>query len=194
MKKAMNSAMTTAGPIGKNIQVLLLMLAFVWALELIDILLFKQGLNRYGIYPRSIEGLRGIVFAPLLHGGISHIAANSLPFLILGFFVMLRGLSSFVGVTAIIWIVGGLGTWLTGGIGTVHIGASIIIFGYLGYLLARAYFERSMSALLIAIFVGVLYGGMILSVLPIQEGISWQGHLFGFIGGIMAAKLGSKPD
>ncbi len=194
MKKAMNSAMTTAGPIGKNIQVLLLMLAFVWALELIDILLFKQGLNRYGIYPRSIEGLRGILFAPLLHGGISHIAANSLPFLILGFFVMLRGLSSFAGVTAIIWIVGGLGTWLTGGVGTVHIGASIIIFGYLGYLLARAYFERSMSALLIAIFVGVLYGGMIFGVLPIQAGVSWQGHLFGFVGGIMAAKLGSKPD
>ncbi len=194
MKKAMNSAMTTAGPIGKNIQVLLLMLAFVWALELIDILLFKQGLNRYGIYPRSIEGLRGILFAPLLHGGISHIAANSLPFLILGFFVMLRGLSSFAGVTAIIWIVGGLGTWLTGGVGTVHIGASIIIFGYLGYLLARAYFERSMSALLIAIFVGVLYGGMIFGVLPIQAGVSWQGHLFGFIGGIMAARLGSKPD
>lgn len=189
----MNRALAAAEPVAKSVQALLIGVAVLWLIEIIDILFLNQGLNNYGIKPRSLEGLRGIIFAPLLHGGISHIAANSIPLLVLGFFVVIRGLQSFIGVTAIIWLIGGLGTWLTGGAGSVHIGASIIVFGYLGYLLARAYFERSMSALLVAIFVGVVYGSMIFGVLPIKAGISWQGHLFGFIGGIMAAKLGSAP-
>ena len=190
----MNRALAAAEPVAKSIQTLLIAVGVLWVIELVDILFLNQGLNRYGIRPRNIEGLRGILFAPLLHGGISHIAANSIPLLVLGFFVVIRGMQSFVAVTAIIWVVGGLGTWLTGGANSVHIGASIIVFGYLAYLLARAYFERSLSALLVAIFVGVVYGSMIFGVLPIKEGVSWQGHLFGFIGGIMAAKLGSPPE
>ncbi|HHO56759.1 MAG TPA: rhomboid family intramembrane serine protease, partial [Trueperaceae bacterium] len=86
----------------------------------------------------------------------------------------------------------GLGTWLFGGPNTVHLGASIIIFGYLGYLLASAYFERSLSTLLVAIVVGVLYGTMIFGVLPITKGVSWQGHLFGLLGGVLSAQLASK--
>ena len=95
--------------------------------------------------------------------------------------------------TAIIWIIGGLGIWLTGGANSVHIGASIIVFGYLGYLLAQAYYERSMTSFAVALVVGVLYGSMLFGVLPIREGVSWQGHLFGVVGGVFAARSAAGP-
>ena len=175
----------------ENIKILLAIVVLMWVIELISSL-FGQPLNRFGIRPRSIAGLSGIIFAPILHGSISHLASNTIPFLVLGFFVMLKGLPQYIKTTAIIWIIGGLGTWLFGGPNTVHLGASIIIFGYLGYLLASAYFERSLSTLLVAIVVGVLYGTMIFGVLPITKGVSWQGHLFGLLGGVLSAQLASK--
>lgn len=188
----MTKAIEASRPVLRHLRYLLIMVMVLWALELIDSLFFKQNLNLLGIRPRSISGLQGILFAPLLHGGFSHLAANTLPFLVLGFFVMLRGLGRFIQVTALIWFIGGAGIWLTGGANTLHIGASIIIFGYLGYLLARAYFERSILTLMIALFVGLLYGGMIFGVLPIRAGVSWQGHLFGFVGGVLAARWGRE--
>ena len=170
------------------IKPLLIMLGLLWGLELLDFFLAGR-LDYLGILPRRTLGLRGIVFAPLLHGGFTHLATNTLPLLVLSFFTMLRGLSIFGWVTALVWLVGGAGTWLFGGANTVHIGSSILIFGYLGYLLASAYFERSMISLIIALVVGVLYGGMLFGVLPLREGISWQGHLSGLIGGILAARF-----
>lgn len=178
----------THGTFSSRLRPLLAIVGFLWLLELTDIIFFGQRLDLLGIRPRHIEGLRGVLFAPLLHGGLGHVAANSLPFLVLGSFVMLGGVARFVQTTAIIWIVGGLGTWLTGGANSVHIGASIIVFGYLGYLLAQAYYERSMMSLVVALVVGVLYGGMLFGVLPLKEGVSWQGHLFGVVGGVVAAR------
>ncbi len=175
----------------ESVKILLGIVALMWLIELISSL-FGQPFNRFGIRPRSISGLSGIIFAPILHGSITHLASNTIPFLVLGFFVMLKGLPQYIKTTAIIWLIGGLGTWLFGGPNTVHLGASIIIFGYLGYLLASAYFERSLSTLLVAIVVGVLYGTMIFGVLPITKGVSWQGHLFGLLGGVLSAQLGSK--
>jgi membrane associated rhomboid family serine protease len=164
----------------------------MWALELLD--LFLGGwLNRFGIRPHSIIGLRGILFAPFLHGNFFHLIANTLPFLILGWFVMLRRTSDFFTVTAIVMLISGLGTWLFAPAYTIHIGASGVVFGYLGFLLFRGYFERSIGSILTSIVIGVLYGGMIWGVLPGQLGISWQGHLFGFIGGIIAARLLAQP-
>jgi membrane associated rhomboid family serine protease len=162
--------------------------AFMWLIELVDILVFKQALNIYGILPRQIIGLRGIVFAPFLHGGLGHLIANSLPFLILGWFVMLQETSDFFVVTGITMLVSGLGVWLFGSPG-LHIGASGVIFGYLGFLLLRGYFERNIPSILLSLIVGVLYGSTIWGVLPLQQGISWEGHLFGFIGGVVAARL-----
>jgi membrane associated rhomboid family serine protease len=162
--------------------------AFMWLIELVDILVFKQALNIYGILPRQIIGLRGIVFAPFLHGGLGHLIANSLPFLILGWFVMLQETSDFFVVTGITMVVSGLGVWLFGSPG-FHIGASGVIFGYLGFLLLRGYFERNIPSILLSLIVGVLYGSTIWGVLPLQQGISWEGHLFGFIGGVVAARL-----
>jgi membrane associated rhomboid family serine protease len=164
----------------------------MWALEIVDLAL-GGALNSFGIRPHSLIGLRGIFFAPFLHGNFAHLIANTIPFLVLGWFVMLQETSDFFLVSAIAMLVGGLGTWLFGSANSVHIGASGVIFGYLGFLLARGYYERNIPSIFLAIIVGVFYGGAIWGVLPTQAGISWEGHLFGFIGGILAARLFAKP-
>lgn len=164
-------------------------IALMWAVEIIDLLFLGGTLDRYGIRPRNITGLRGILFAPFLHGGLAHIAANTIPFLTLGWLIMLRETSDFFVVTAVTMLISGLGTWLIGPPNSIHIGASGLVFGYLGFLLLRGYFERSVTAILFSIIVGSLYGGLIWGVLPLRYGISWQGHLFGFIGGVIAARL-----
>jgi membrane associated rhomboid family serine protease len=162
--------------------------AVMWILEIVDIVL-GGALNSYGVRPHQLIGLRGIVFAPFLHGGLGHLIANTIPFLVLGWFVMLQETRDFFVVTGITMLVSGLGTWLVGSSNSVHIGASGIIFGYLGFLLLRGYFERNFPSILLSLIVGFLYGGTIWGVLPIQYGVSWQMHLFGFIGGVIAARL-----
>ncbi|MEQ8382713.1 MAG: rhomboid family intramembrane serine protease [Coleofasciculus sp. A1-SPW-01] len=168
------------------------LVAVMWGLELIDLIIFQGALDSYGILPRTIIGLRGILFAPFLHGGLPHLIANTVPFLTLGWFVMLQKTSDFFIVTAITMVVSGLGVWLIGSPG-VHIGASGLVFGYLGFLLLRGYFQRNIPSILLSLIVGFLYGGAIWGVLPTVPGVSWEGHLFGFIGGIVAARLLSQP-
>lgn len=168
--------------------------ALAWGLEIFDLFFlkggynFRGGLDQFGIIPRNPIGLRGILFAPFLHGGLGHLISNTIPFLVLGWLVMLRETTDFFVVSILSALVSGLGTWLLGATGT-HLGASGVIFGYLGYLLARGYFERSMVAIAMSLFVGTLYGSLIWGLLPLQQGISWEGHLFGFLGGILSAKL-----
>lgn len=162
--------------------------AIMWVLELVDIWFFRQALNVYGIFPREIIGLRGILFAPFLHAGLPHLISNTIPFLVLGWFVMLQETSDFFIVTAITMLVSGVGVWLFGATG-LHVGASGVIFGYLGFLLARGYFERNFPSILLSILVGIFYGGAIWGVLPIRQGVSWEGHLFGFVGGVIAASF-----
>ena len=163
-----------------------------WIVEFVDRFFFRGWLDRFGIAPHQLIGLRGILFAPFLHGNFPHLIANTVPFLILGWLVMLQETSDFWIVTIITMIVGGLGVWLFAAPGTVHIGASSLIFGYLGFLLLRGYFQRNFASILLSILVGVLYGGLIWGVLPTQPGISWQGHLFGFLGGVLAARMIAK--
>lgn len=164
-------------------------IGLMWILELVDLVVLGGRLNNYGISPRSIVGLRGILFAPFLHGSLSHLIANTIPFLILGWLIMLRSVSDFFLVTAITILIGGLGVWLFAAPYTIHIGASGLVFGYLGFLLLRGYFERSAVSIVLSVLVGLLYGSLIWGVLPSLPGISWQGHLFGFIGGGLAARL-----
>ncbi|HEY9749184.1 MAG TPA: rhomboid family intramembrane serine protease [Allocoleopsis sp.] len=161
----------------------------IWVLEIVDLFVFRNALNLYGIRPRNMIGLRGILFAPFLHGGLGHLMANTVPFLVLGWLVMLREVSDFLIVSVITILTSGLGVWLFGSANSIHIGASGLIFGYFGFLLSRGYFERSATGIAFSLFVGVLYGSLIWGVLPIRNGISWEGHLFGFIGGILAARL-----
>ncbi|MBI4784154.1 MAG: rhomboid family intramembrane serine protease [Oscillatoriophycideae cyanobacterium NC_groundwater_1537_Pr4_S-0.65um_50_18] len=176
------------GEVKTQVAILAFAIGLMWAIEIVDFFL-GGALNSFGIIPRNVIGLRGILFAPFLHGNFAHLIANTVPFATLGWFVMLRRTSDFFWVTAIAMLVGGLGTWLIASPNTVHIGASGVIFGYLGFLISRGYFERSFGSMLFSILVGLAYGGLIWGVLPGQLGISWQGHLFGFIGGIVAAWL-----
>jgi len=182
------------------------LVAIFWIVEIIDQIFFSKGMGLavYGILPRNPMGLRGILFGPFLHGNFPHLIANTIPFLTLGWFIMLqetrachqlsqttaaaRRPSDFLIVTVITAIVSGLGVWLFGSPG-FHIGASGVIFGYLGFLLLRGYFERSFAAIFFSVVVAFFYGSLIAGVLPGQVGISWEGHLFGFIGGVLAAKL-----
>lgn len=165
---------------------------FLWLVEIADWLIFRGALDSFGIRPREIDGLQGILFAPLLHGSFAHLMANTLPLLVLGWFVLLRGFRTFITVTLVVVLVSGLGTWFIGPARSVHIGASGLVFGYFGYLLLNSWFERSLSSVLWAVGVFFLYGGLMWGVLPQGNGISWQGHLFGFIGGGVAAYLLAK--
>lgn len=165
-----------------------LFVALLYVIEFIDILMNSR-LDQEGIAPRESDGLLGIIFAPLLHGGWGHLAANTVPALALGFLILLSGLRIWAGVTAVVWVVGGIGTWLTGGDNTVHIGASGLIFGWLTYLMVRGIFSVKIGQILLGVLILVFYGGLLWGVLPGQDGISWQGHLFGAIGGVLAAWL-----
>ena len=182
-----------AGAIARELRTQIFVLggfvALIWGLEIIDTFFLRGTLDFYGIRPRSLIGLRGILFAPFLHGGLAHVAANTVPFLTLGWLIMLRETSEFFVVSLITMLVSGFGVWLAAPPYSIHIGASGLIFGYFGFLLLRGYFERSFAAILFSLIVGLLYGGIIWGVLPLQYGISWQGHLFGFIGGAFAARL-----
>ncbi|HEX9939012.1 MAG TPA: rhomboid family intramembrane serine protease [Longimicrobium sp.] len=167
---------------------LFLPLAVMWVLQLVNSVAFNV-LVRLGIRPRETAGLLGILLAPFLHGGFAHLMANTLPFLVLGWLILLHNVRDFVVVSLLAMLVGGFGTWLTGAPGSVHVGASGVVFGYFGFLLLRGYFRRSVGAILLSLLIGALYGGLLFGVLPGQAGISWQGHLFGFLGGGLSAYL-----
>lgn len=162
----------------------------LWVIELVDKLLLGSSLDWLGIHPRSLGGLLGIVFAPFLHAGIGHMLANTLPLLVLGFLVTTRKRMDFYVVAAASALASGLGVWLFAGANTVTVGASGVIFGFLGFLMGRGFFERKPSAILLSLVVTFLFGGMLWGVLPIvAAGISWQAHLFGFLGGLLTSRL-----
>lgn len=167
----------------------------LWLIEILDQLIFKGALDSFGVRPRTLAGLWGILWAPLLHGSFRHLIANTGPLLILGSIVMLsRRLRDFFTISFIVTLIGGLGTWLIGPRYSIHLGASGLIFGYFGFLLLSAYFERSCRAIAIALVVLLLYSGIIWGVLPQGGGISWQTHLFGFLGGGVAAYVLSQRE
>lgn len=163
-------------------------LAIMWAVFVVSVLT-GGALLALGVIPRTAVGLRGILFAPFLHGSLAHILANSIPFFMLGWLVMLRDSRHFLTVTAFAMIGSGLMAWLLGASGSVHIGASGVIFGYLGFLILSGWYARSLASVLLSILVIVLWGGMVIGVVPGRDGISWQAHLGGFLGGALAARM-----
>jgi membrane associated rhomboid family serine protease len=167
---------------------LLICVALLWLIELFDRVIFNGSLDSLGIAPRQAIGLIGIAFGPLLHDSFAHLLANTGPLLVLGFLVLVRQGRRIVVVSAVILLISGLGTWLTGPPHTVHIGASGLVFGYFSFLVVSAYYERSLTAVVLAVFVIALYWGLLGGILP-AAGISWQGHLFGLVGGGAAAYL-----
>ena len=162
--------------------------ALLWVLEIVDAT-SGHPLDAYGVQPRSEDGLVGVAVAPLLHFGFEHLLSNTVPVLVLGFLTLATGIARGLLATAIIWVVGGLGVWLVAQPGSNHAGASVLIFGWIVFLIVRGFLNRRSTEILIGVAVFLLYSGALLGVLPGQPGISWQGHLFGAIGGFLAARL-----
>jgi membrane associated rhomboid family serine protease len=165
----------------------------MWLIEVADALVFDNGLDQHGIVPRSWGGLDGILWAPVLHGGFGHLAANTVPFVVLGGFVAIAGPRRWVSVTLFVIVVGGLATWLLAR-PAVHIGASGLVFGYAGFLLVAGFVEKSLKGIAVAIAVGVLFGGMVLrGITPVSSWVSWESHLFGLAAGVFAAFAIATP-
>ncbi|GAA3135336.1 rhomboid family intramembrane serine protease [Streptosporangium carneum] len=174
-----------AGAAGAAMLVIVLV-AVMWAVEVADYVL-PGDFDAYGIRSWNVEGLGGIFLAPFLHAGFGHLMANSLPLLILGFLAALRGLGKFLLASLIIIVVSGLGVWFTSSPYMVTVGASGLVFGYFGFVLARGLFDRRVLDIVIGVGVAAAYYSIIWGVLPGEAGISWQGHLFGLVGGVVAA-------
>ena len=165
-----------------------------WVIHIINFLVFRNGLGQYGIHPLDFNGIWGIFTAPLLHANSEHLIGNSLPGAVFFFLIGLSGRKAWWEVTIIVVLIAGVGTWLLGGPGTSHIGASGMVYGWLSYLIVRGIFNRSLTQFLVGLGLGFAYSGLIWGVLPIYEGVSWQGHLFGAIGGIVAGMVITSDD
>ncbi len=167
-----------------------MLLAFVavcWVVLAIDAVV-PGSFAVFGVQPRDLSGLRGIPLAPFLHGNVAHLASNSIPLLVLGGLVLLADERHFLMVT--LWTVlgAGLAAWLFGAPRSVHIGASGVVFGYLGFLLSHGWFARRAGTILLSLFVAGVWGGLVFGVLPGQAGVSWQAHAGGFVAGVLAAR------
>jgi membrane associated rhomboid family serine protease len=174
--------------VSSGLMVVGVLAALMWVGEIVDQIAGGR-LDGYGIQPRDADGLSGIVTAPFLHGGFDHLIGNTVPFLLLGATIAFNGAVRVAAVTAIVAAVGGLGTWLVAPANTNHIGASGIVFGYAAYLVARGIFSRKPLQIALGVLVVAVWGATLLRGLAPADGISWQGHLFGAVGGVIAARL-----
>jgi membrane associated rhomboid family serine protease len=168
--------------------IMLSLLAGLWVLEFFDQVSGNQ-LDLYGIHARDLEGFPLIFTAPFLHGGWPHLISNSLPFLVLGFLVLLGGLARWLLASLISIVSSGVAAWFLTPFNTIVLGASGLIFGWLTYLIARGIWSRQRSQVIIGVLVLLFYGGLIWGVLPGGAGVSWQAHLGGAVGGVIAARL-----
>lgn len=178
---------TIAGALRTHVRVLSASVASLWGTFAANVVA-GGALTGYGVRPRSLEGLWGILFAPFLHASVAHLVANTIPLLILGWLVLLRDARHFVPVTLLAMLGSGLAAWLLGAPNSVHIGASGVVFGYLGFLILAGWFARSFVSIVLSVGVVMTWGGAVMGVLPGAPGVSWQSHLGGFIGGVLAAK------
>jgi membrane associated rhomboid family serine protease len=177
--------------IGRALMVMCTVVPVLFGIELLDYWIPEDLVVSGGIRPRRVEGLDGVLFAPLLHVNFAHLYGNSVPLILLGTFVLASGTRRFAASTLFISVFSGVGVWLVGDPDTVVVGASGVIFGYLGLLLARGLIERRWWHLWVGLVVGLLYGWQVIGVLPgaVDPRVSWEGHLFGFLGGVVAAVL-----
>lgn len=161
--------------------------ALLWLLEVADVI-SGHALDGFGIVPRVPSELVDVVPAAFVHFGFAHVAANSVPLLVLGFLAALGGIRRFAAVCALVIVADGLGVWLISPSGTNTAGASGLIFGLFGFLLVTGFVERRPLGILAGLLVGAIWGASILAGLaPTQSGVSWQGHLVGLVAGVAAA-------
>lgn len=178
-----------SSPLGRAAVLMVGYLVLLWVLDLVNNVQHRALNADLGIEPRQPDRLPEIFTAPFLHGSVAHLAANAMPLFGLGLIAALTGVRRFIAVTAVIVVVSGLGVWLFGPSNTVTVGASGIVFGYFGYLVLRGLIDRRPVDVVVAAGVAIAYGYMLPGVLPGQEGISWQGHASGVVGGVLAAWL-----
>lgn len=192
-------------PLVRAMLVPLSLVALMWSLEAWDFMLTKMVirdkmdlphkgyglLDGFGIRPRELAGLPGILFAPFLHHGLGHLIGNTWPLLVLSFVLALSGMKRFFAATGIIILASGLGVWLFGRGHAVHIGASGIVLGYIGFLLVKGFLERRLRWVIVSIATLLIYGSMLTSLIPFggEQQVSYSYHLFGFLSGILAAWL-----
>ncbi|MET9291571.1 rhomboid family intramembrane serine protease [Streptomyces sp. NPDC003077] len=177
----------TRARVGPALFLMLGWVALLWLLEGVD-QASGHALDSFGIQPRTLGELPDILPAAFIHFGFDHLAANTLPLLVLGFLAALRsGIARFLGVTLLIVVTSGLGVWLTAAPHSNTAGASGVVFGLFGYLLVRGFIERKALDIALGVLVGAAYGSIVWGALPTDSGISWQGHLFGLVGGVLAA-------
>ncbi|WP_371238244.1 rhomboid family intramembrane serine protease [Streptomyces pimonensis] len=166
--------------------------ALLWVLEAVDAA-SGHALDTFGVGPRQVGELRDVVPAAFLHFGFSHLAANTVPLLVLGFLTALSGVRRFLAVVVLIVLTSGLGVWLTAPAHSTTAGASGVVFGFLGYLLVRGFVDRRAGDVVVGVLVAAVYGSLLWGVLPTAAGVSWQGHLFGLLGGVAAAFALRRP-
>lgn len=178
-----------SSPLGRAALVMVGYLVLLWLVDLINNVRDRSLNPHLGIEPRDPGRLPEIFTAPFLHASVAHLAANAMPLFGLGLIAALTGVWRFVGVTAVITVVSGLGVWLFGPSNSVTVGASGIVFGLFGYLVVRGLIDRRPVDIVVAAGVAIAYGYLLPGVLPGQEGVSWQGHAAGVVGGVAAAWL-----
>jgi membrane associated rhomboid family serine protease len=172
----------------EGITLLLAIVLVMWIVEVINTL-DSNRLDTDGIYGRSVDHLWGIFTAPFIHASFAHLISNTIPFVFMGLIIALLGATRLALVTAIVIVVGGLGTWLVSPSNVPTIGASGVVFGYAAYLFARGFFNHSAREVAVGLIVAVIWGGALVASLVPHNGISWQGHLFGLLGGVVAASV-----
>jgi membrane associated rhomboid family serine protease len=174
------------------LQVVAGMVALMWGLEIVDVAV-GHDLDAYGIHPRDAGGLPEIVSAPFLHVGFGHLIGNTIPFAVMGSTIAMAGVRRLLTVTAMVGLISGLGVWLIASSNSVHLGASGLVFGYATYLISRGIFSRRLVELAIGAVVAFIWGFTLLWGLLPHGQISWQAHVFGAIGGVVAARLLTRP-
>ena len=179
----------SAHPIRERAAWCLSFLGLLWLVELAN-LLEGHVFHSWGILPRTQVGLRGVLFGPFIHASPEHLALNTLPLAVLAWLVMTHGSWAFLRVTATVMLVAGLGVWALAR-PEYHIGASGLVLGYFGFLVANLFYERSWTSFFVAALTVVLYGGLVFSVLPSEASVSWESHLAGLVGGVLAASAGA---
>jgi membrane associated rhomboid family serine protease len=170
----------------EGVRLLAAIVAVMWIVEIINTI-DSNNLDRDGIYARSFSHLWGILTAPFIHASFQHLIGNTIPLVFIGLIIALRGAARLALVTAIVVVIGGLGTWLISPAGVSTVGASGLVFGYATYLLARGFFDRSLLETLTGLIVGVVWGGALLASIVPHYGVSWQGHVSGAVAGVLAA-------
>lgn len=176
--------------VASRFQPIFILIVLIWAVELVNFLVGHE-LVSWGISPRKVSGLIGIPLAPLVHGGFWHTVSNTVPLFFLGALTLVGGKRRFWETTVNVTLLSGALVWLLAR-DAYHVGASGLVFGYLGAILARAAIERSISAVAIGTGTAMAYGGLIWGVLPLRSHVSFESHLFGLIAGILVVWLDEK--